>query len=152
MRGMRGILARKPHLPLPSSPWLGRTVLDDDGWGFALPWDGFRGTSNMWRVDLSDVHASMEPEGLKASEKTVAGSIPRLISATLAQLLVANTLMSVPCAVLCQFIPSRCVARPTISLAVARSSPSGLMVMARRGVEDAGTMLTFPVASWTTCR
>lgn len=50
----------------------------------------------MWRVDLSDVHASCVPEGLKAREKMVAGSIPRRSSTRRAQLDVANTRIRVP--------------------------------------------------------
>ena len=86
-----------PHLPRPSpSPALGRMVLEE---GVA---DGFRGaffgwgTSKTWRVALSDVQARRVPEGLKASEKMVAGSMPRRSSATRAQLLVAWTRMIVP--------------------------------------------------------
>jgi hypothetical protein len=51
----------------------------------------------MCSVDLSDVQARKLPDGLKASEKIEAGSMPRLSSATLAQLLVAKTRISVPC-------------------------------------------------------
>lgn len=50
----------------------------------------------MWSVALSEVQARSEPEGLKASEKTVAGSMPRRSSVTLAQLLVAWTRIIVP--------------------------------------------------------
>lgn len=50
----------------------------------------------MWSVDLSEVQASMVPDGLKASEKMVAGSIPRRSSTRRAQLLVAKTRIRVP--------------------------------------------------------
>lgn len=51
----------------------------------------------MWRVDLSDVQANWVPEGLKAREKMVAGSIPRRSSTRRAQLDVAKTRIKVPC-------------------------------------------------------
>lgn len=44
--------------------------------------------SKMWRVPLSDVQASMVADGEKARVQIVAGSMPRLSSAILAQLLV----------------------------------------------------------------
>lgn len=50
----------------------------------------------MCRLPLSEVHASMAPEGLKRSEKMVAESVPRRRSAIRAQLLVAYILMMVP--------------------------------------------------------
>lgn len=87
-----------PHLPLPSpSPALGRMVLDEGAVaaGFLEGFFGW-GTSKMWRVALSEVHARRVPDGLKAREKTVAGSIPRRSSATLAQLPVAWTRIMVP--------------------------------------------------------
>lgn len=50
----------------------------------------------MCRVDLSEVLARKVPDGLKAREKMVAGSMPRRSSARRAQLLVAKTRMRVP--------------------------------------------------------
>jgi len=54
------------------------------------------GMSNTWRVDLSDVTASIWPDGAIATEYIVAWSTPRRSSAILAQLLVANTRTRVP--------------------------------------------------------
>lgn len=52
--------------------------------------------SKICSVDLSDVTARRWPEGAIAKENMVAWSTPRLSSAIRAQLLVANTLTSVP--------------------------------------------------------
>ncbi len=66
----------------------------------------------------------------------MAWSTPRLSSAIRAQLLVANTRISVPCAG-GSATPSQMKRKlvPTISLAVAMSSPSGLISIALRGEE-----------------
>lgn len=88
-----------PHLPLPSpSPALGRMVLEDGvaGAGFRVGFFGC-GTSKTWSVALSEVQARRVPDGLKAREKMVAGSMPRRSSVTRAQLLVAWTRIIVPC-------------------------------------------------------
>ena len=91
-----------PHLPRPSSV---KPLLELGGvlyWGLR-GLGGWRpgflgcGTSKTCNVDLSDVHASIVPEGLKRREKMVAWSMPRRSSAILAQLLVAHTRISVPC-------------------------------------------------------
>lgn len=50
----------------------------------------------MCSVDLSEVHASIVPEGLKPRENMLAVSMPRRNSANRAQLLVAQTRMRVP--------------------------------------------------------
>jgi hypothetical protein len=54
------------------------------------------GTSKICKFPLSDVHASILPEGLKRKENIVAFSVPRLRSANFAQLPVANMRTSVP--------------------------------------------------------
>lgn len=54
------------------------------------------GTSKICKLPLSDVQASILPDGLKRNENIVAFSLPRLRSATLAQLAVAKTRTSVP--------------------------------------------------------
>ena len=51
----------------------------------------------MWRVDLSDVTASRVLDGEIATEKIMAKSNPRRNSDILAQLLVENTRIKVPC-------------------------------------------------------
>ena len=93
---------------------------------------GRGGRSNTWSVDLSDVTASMVEEGEMPRLKMNAGSTPRRSSATRAQLEVEKTRINVP-----------------VPLAVARSDPSMLKVMARRGELWAGMMLTFPDSSST---
>ena len=50
----------------------------------------------MCSVDLSDVQASMVPDGLKAREKMVAVSMPRRSSTRRAQLLVEKMRIRVP--------------------------------------------------------
>ena len=87
----------------------------------------------MCNVDLSDVTASILPEGEKATENTNAGSTPRRSSATLVRFEVENTRTKVP-----------------VSLAVARSDPSRLSSSARKGELCAGIMLIFPVLCSTT--
>lgn len=54
------------------------------------------GTSKICKLPLSDVQASMLPDGLNRSENIVAFSLPRLRSANFAQLAVANMRTSVP--------------------------------------------------------
>ena len=106
---MRGIFDSTPHFPVPSFepvPLFPVAALPDCEplapvvTGQRVTFLGL-GTSKMWRVDLSEVQASMvpnglDPDGLKASENMVAESIPLLSSTTRAQLDVENTLMSVP--------------------------------------------------------
>src|ERR1700761_1243696 len=92
------------------------------------------GSSKTWRVDLSDVTASIVDDGDIDMLKTKAGSTPRRSSATRAQLAVEKTRIKVP-----------------VSLAVASSSPSRLRSMARKGELCAGMMLTFPDSSSTIC-
>jgi hypothetical protein len=113
----------------------------------------------MWRVDLSEVQASIDPDGLNDRENMVAGSMPLLNSPIFAVLLVLKTRINVPFrwvskdstmkVALCQ--------QHTVSLAVASSPPSGLIVTALIADECAGMMLTVPVSSvtrlrWPGCR
>jgi hypothetical protein len=96
--GISGILPRIPHLPFPSpSPGPGSRLLVDcvGVVAFFPALFGF-GTSKICKVDLSDVQARRSPEGLKAREKMVAGSMPRRSSAILAQLDVEKTRIIVP--------------------------------------------------------
>ena len=86
----------------------------------------------MWRVDLSEVTASIKEDGEIDMLKMKAGSTPRRSSAIRTQFPVENTRISVPC-----------------SLAVARRVPSGLRSMARNGVLCAGIMVTLPDSSST---
>jgi len=86
----------------------------------------------MWRVDLSDVTASMLESGEMAMLKTNAGSTPRRSSATFVQFDVEKTRIKVP-----------------VSLAVANSCPSELRSIARNGDVCAGMMLTLPELSST---
>ena len=88
----------------------------------------------MWRVALSDVTANSVDDGEMARQKICAGSTPRRSSPMRAQFAVEKSRIRVP-----------------VSLAVARISPLGLMVMARRGLLCAGMMLTFPVSISTIC-
>lgn len=95
-----GILERNPHLPfpfptLPPSEAL-LELLNEPVLSSGRDGRLGCGTSKMCRVDLSEVQASMVPDGLKAREKMVAGSMPRRSSTSRAQLLVANTRMRVP--------------------------------------------------------
>ncbi len=68
------------------------------GPGRAVDDEGLRilGTSKMCKLPLSDVQASILPDGLKRNENIVAFSLPRLRSANFAQLLVAKMRTSVP--------------------------------------------------------
>ena len=93
------------------------------------------GRSKMWRVDLSEVTATMLELGEMAMLKMKAGSTPRRSSAILLQFEVENTRIRVP-----------------VSLAVAKYCPSLLRSIARRAEACAGMMLTFPEpssTSWT---
>lgn len=96
---------RKPHLLVASA--FGFTPVERlsdvpggeiGGVGRLVEGDGLRGlgTSNMCRLPLSDVQASMLPDGLKRNENIVAFSLPRLRSANFAQLAVAKMRTSVP--------------------------------------------------------
>lgn len=90
-------------------------------------------------------------EGDIPSENITAWSTPRRSSAIFAQLLVENTRIKVP------YMGHRWLGRSkkidtvtlTASLAVARTSPSGLSSMALNGELCAGMMLTLPVSSST---
>lgn len=145
-----GIFERMPHFPFPSPPSVEgpappSALLGLTGGGAGLL--GF-GTSKTWSVNLSDVHASIVPEGLKAREKMVAGSMPRRSSASLAQLLVAKIRTRVPCIAVRRILVDGATRR-TVSLAVARSSPSWLSCIALTADEWAGIILTLPDSSET---
>lgn len=114
-------------------------------------WGRGCGRSKMWRVDLSDVTARSLLLGDIAIEKTRAWSTPRRSSPVRAQFPVEKVRTNVPfkfCYL--RYCPcSRGV--NTVSLAVASTSPSGLISIALNGVPCAGIMLTFPVPISTNC-
>jgi hypothetical protein len=99
------MLLRNPHLLVASAFGFapverleGTTEGEIGGVGRFVEDEGLRGfgTSKMCRLPLSDVHASMLPAGLNRRENIVAFSLPRLLSANLAQLAVANIRTIVP--------------------------------------------------------
>ena len=139
-RGRRGSLERKPHFWFAAAASSAGDVAGDalrlvgDHGGGCAAAEGLGGRWKMCKVDLSDVTANMLELGDMDMLKMKAGSTPRRSSAMRTQLLVEKTRTRVPC-----------------SLAVARSCPSGLRSMARRGVLCAGMMVTFPDSSSTSC-
>jgi len=93
-------------------------------------------------------------DGDIAIEKIKAWSIPRRSSAMRAQLLVEKTRMSVPYVTMIG--QSHCSSSiggwiHTVSLAVPRTSPSGLRSIALRGDPWASIKLTFPLPISTIC-
>lgn len=104
IRGIKGILPKKPHFPLPFSTAaavaLGRLHGNAPLTGLEGLWSSRSfsgsGTSKMWRVPLSELQASRLLSLLKASEKMAALSQPRRSSQIRAQLRVFQIRMRVP--------------------------------------------------------